>query len=155
MFTVDYAEGYANLPRLLSDDYLVPNEARAGLKKRTIQEDENGLLYLADNLGSVVEFGYIDRKDNNKWWSSREGVFNTESGGIAIIEVVCGCHVQHYDFYFVRLKIKECGQDIRFFRITQFDNNEIYYVPYKPDRRSFVIDKLKRSHFVNSIEDIK
>lgn len=155
MFTVDYAEGYGgNLPKLYSDDYLVPYDTRAGLKQRAIREDEDGLLYLADNLGTVVEFGFIDKRDNNKRWSSRAGVFNTISGGIAIIQVVCYNHVQHYDFNFVRRVIAESGQDIRFFRITEFEDREVYYIPYEPHMRSFVLDKLERSHSVHDIDDL-
>ena len=163
MFTVDYARGHAGMPCLKSDDYLVPLTTRAGLKARTILENEFNRLYLADNLGTVVEFGCIDKADG-EWWSSREGCFNTGGvivngsrlfGPIAIIAVNCVNHTQHYHLDFVRRKIAECGQDIRFFRIEQFENREIYYVPYEPDNYDEVFAKLSVSPSVLDIEDIK
>jgi hypothetical protein len=125
---------------------------RAG-NKRTVHEDDNGLLYLCEGEGTIVEFGYIDKGDNNKWWSSREGIFNRDIPDTAILCVVDGM-VRHYHLEFVRRKIAECGQDIRFFRITQFQDREVYYTPYEPHKRDYVLAKLEQAYSVFDIEDI-
>lgn len=153
MFFVDYAEGHAGLPRLLSDDYLVPRDTRDELEFRTILDTENERIIVADNLDTVVEFGCFDKHDK-KMWSSREGIFNTNDGSTAIIQVVCGCHIQHYHLSFVRRLIAEGPENIEFFRVTQFENREVYYIPYHISKKQQVLDKLRRTHGVFDILEI-
>ena len=114
-----------------------------------MEEVEPGVWFGEHGTQGLVKFQVWDSVEN-KMFSSRASYFNTEDGGIAIVE----CPIRHignvnWTLKKLQASIKAHGLDIRFFkvRVGQYvDRGEITYIPYEPHHENEVRAKLARQH---------
>ena len=176
MFQVENYDGYANNPTLkFSGSDGIFGNLRAKQKDllyKTFHKDGENSSILAYNLPDLVGFFAISEDKNGYGgagfdmtldgkrtvihgpWSSREGCFNTRDGSIAIVSCSVGYVQYNFKLSYILSLIKKTNANIGFFKTTQFDDDEVYYVPCvdEPGRFTRTLVKLTKGWSVNRVE---
>lgn len=178
MFVVENMDRYANLPTLRFDGNAsifghLRNKTNA-LEYRTVRSEGQNSIILADNLPDLVSFYAVSGADKNGYggaafqvmldgqpvtlvgpWSSRAGCFNTDDEKIAVVECAVQSCLYHFKLSFLLDLIRKTNANIGFFKVQQFSENEIYYVPcvFEAGRFTKTLMKLKgKNSGVNKVE---
>lgn len=156
--SINYNERYANFPTLeiIMPGFKLPELEHFTFKLVEITKDGTN-LYLDYSKPDFVKFFVEDRSNQHGYggeefkiklddgetysligpWSGRPGIFNTEDGSIAIVQV----HINNQVFHLKLDWLKYYLPQISWFMVKERD--EIDYVPTEYEKRGYVQSKIQ------------